>query len=50
MSRSKHKVSRYVGEKFYLAELAARKVRRTCDDVAKVIATYEEVVARIEAA
>jgi hypothetical protein len=50
MSRSKNNGRRYVGEKLYYAEVARRKALRACDDVAKVIAAYEEVAIRAEAA
>lgn len=49
MSRSKNNGRRYVGEKLYYAEVARRKALRACDEVAKVIATYEEVAAAVAA-
>jgi len=49
MSRSRNNNRRYVGEKLYYAEVARRKALRACDDVAKVVAEYEEVAARVAA-
>jgi len=50
MSRSKHKISRWVGEKMYYADMAARKVlRRTGADMAEVIAEFKEKVASLKA-
>jgi hypothetical protein len=49
MSRSKNNGRRYVGEKLYHAEVARRKALRACDEVAKVIAAYEEVATAVAA-
>jgi len=50
MSRSKHKINRYMGEKLYHAEVARRRDARACEDVAKAVAAYEEEVAFTKAA